>query len=106
MFFSCNVTYSLSPYSHQLMIILPMSYDKSETEFLEKIGQRIRTFRETKDMSQEKLSFKCSLHRTYISSVERGERNISIINLAKISTALEISLAQIFDGIQYKDDER
>ncbi|MCE2472541.1 MAG: helix-turn-helix transcriptional regulator [Anaerolineae bacterium] len=60
-----------------------MSYDENETRFLMRIGQRIRILRETQNMTQEQLSFKCGLHRTYISSVERGERNIALINLEK-----------------------
>lgn len=81
-----------------------MSYDEFDTAFLARIGQRIRALREDKDLSQEQLSFKCGLHRTYISSVERGERNIAIINLAKIAKALEVPLVQVFESIAYNDD--
>ncbi|MGA2823707.1 MAG: helix-turn-helix transcriptional regulator [Bacteroidales bacterium] len=65
-------------------------YSKEEKAFLKQIGNSIRAFRTKADLSQEKLSFACELDRTYIGSVERGERNISILNLRKIAKALEV----------------
>lgn len=66
------------------------SYSEKEKELLIKVGQRIRELRLKSDLSQEKLAFASELDRTYIGSVERGERNISVINLNKISTALNV----------------
>ncbi|MDQ0287725.1 transcriptional regulator with XRE-family HTH domain [Desulfofundulus luciae] len=54
------------------------------------VGMRIKEIRLALGMSQEELAFKSGLHRTYISSIERGERNISIINIQKISRALGV----------------
>lgn len=66
---------------------------KSNYSFLLKsVGNNIRNERKKKGISQEKLGFLAHLDRTYISSVERGERNISIINLYKISTALKVNV--------------
>ncbi|MEM0991722.1 MAG: helix-turn-helix transcriptional regulator [Bacteroidota bacterium] len=67
------------------------SYSKKDSELLKKVGQKIRGFRLKSGLSQEKLAFASNLDRTYIGSVERGERNISIINLEKISSALNIN---------------
>lgn len=67
------------------------SYSNEEKELLTKVGNRIRALRLKSGLSQEKLAFASNLDRTYIGSVERGERNISIINLNKISTALNIN---------------
>lgn len=53
-------------------------------------GNRLKILRRSKDISQEELAFRSGLHRTYISSVERGERNISLANIAKLAKALEI----------------
>lgn len=53
-------------------------------------GKRLKEARQSAGISQEELAFKSGLHRTYISSVERGERNISLINIKKISDALGI----------------
>lgn len=64
-------------------------YSESEKAYLERIGNQIRELRAEADLSQEKLAFECELDRTYIGSVERGERNISVINLRKIAKALK-----------------
>ncbi len=61
-----------------------------------KIGARIRDLRKREGLSQEKLALKAEMDRTYIASVESGERNISIVNIYKISTALNISLKEFF----------
>ncbi len=55
-----------------------------------RVGNRIREIRNKKGISQEKLAFKCKLHRTYISDIERGLRNVSIKNIEKISKALGV----------------
>lgn len=73
------------------------SYKKDDQKFLEQLGSRIRELRLENGLSQEKLSFECELDRTYIGSVERGERNIAAINLKKISKALNISISELFN---------
>jgi transcriptional regulator with XRE-family HTH domain len=65
------------------------TYSNDEKAYLERIGNQIRELRIEADLSQEKLAFECELDRTYIGSVERGERNISAINLRKIAKALK-----------------
>lgn len=71
------------------------TYTKDEKLFLQQIGNRIRDLRTQADLSQEKLAFACDLDRTYIGSVERGERNISALNLKKISKALKVKPADL-----------
>lgn len=61
-----------------------------------KIGLRIQELRNKKGWSQEKLALKSHLDRTYINSVENGRRNISIVNIEKISNSLGCSLHQFF----------
>jgi transcriptional regulator with XRE-family HTH domain len=55
------------------------------------LGKRIRALREGLDISQEDLGRKSGLHRTYIGGVERGERNLSVWNICKISGALKVT---------------
>ena len=63
----------------------------SERNTQEKLGKTIRTLRTNLGYSQEEFAGACGLHRTYFGAVERGERNISLQNIVKIATALEIS---------------
>ena len=70
-----------------------------KTSFLKKLGARLRYHRRVKDITQEKLGFKCKLDKTYISAVERGNRNISIYSLKQILDALDISLEDFFKDI-------
>ena len=63
----------------------------------EKVGKRIKFLRLFLGLSQEEFAFKCSLDRTYITSLERGKRNISLENLEKIAMALNVSLSEFFD---------
>jgi transcriptional regulator with XRE-family HTH domain len=59
------------------------------------LGQIIRRERLAKNMSQEELAFESNLHRTYIGSVERGERNISLRNIISIARALRLPAAYL-----------
>lgn len=61
-------------------------------EILIKFGQRVRQLRKEKNLSQEGLSFKADLHRTYIGMIERAEKNITLVNIEKIANALETSI--------------
>lgn len=60
------------------------------------VGERIKQLRNDKKMSQEDFAYKAGLDRTYITSLERGKRNISIENLDKIAKALNVSLNEFF----------
>ncbi|WP_080837116.1 helix-turn-helix domain-containing protein [Cohnella massiliensis] len=64
-------------------------------------GQRVRELRARSGMSQEILAHRAGLDRTYISSVERGERNISIVNIEKIAAALQVSVAYMFSNERF-----
>ncbi len=59
---------------------------------LKTFGTNVQKFRKQKGLSQEELAKKCRLHRTYIGGIERGERNVSLINLKKIATALGVKI--------------
>ena len=58
-------------------------------------GARVRLLRQQKGMSQEALALACDLDRSYIGSVERGERNISLVNIHRISRALGVSAKEL-----------
>lgn len=59
-------------------------------------GKTIREYRLKNNLSQERLAELCGLHRTYISEVERGERNVSLENIYKICSALKVKVSVVF----------
>ena len=65
-------------------------------EVRKQFGHRLRQLRQERAWSQEVFAEECGLHRTYIGGVERGERNVSLDNIAKIAAALGVDLATLF----------
>ena len=64
-----------------------------------KLGQRIYRLRKEKKMTQEDLAFKVGVDRSYMGFVERGEKNATVKILAKIATALNVSLSELFRSV-------
>ena len=60
------------------------------------VGRRVRELRRQLNISQEELAARADLHRNYVGSVERGERDIGISAIGQLATALGISLADFF----------
>jgi len=69
-----------------------------KNEILISFGEKVRKFRKEKEMSQEDLSFKANLHRTYIGMIERAEKNITLTNIEKIANALNVEIKQLFEN--------
>lgn len=69
----------------------------NKEEILIQFGERVRVLRKQKGLSQEELAFKADLHRTYIGMIERAEKNITLLNIQKIATALELSLTELLN---------
>ncbi len=76
------------------------------TSIKARLGTRIRSIRERKGWSQEKLAAECGLHRTYIGSIERGERNVAIVNVERIATALELAIEDLFEDAPVRERAR
>lgn len=68
-----------------------------DKRFLRKLGERIREKRDSRGLTQQQLGDQCSLHRTFIGSVERGERNVSILNLRLMAKVLRVQLAELLE---------
>ncbi len=71
-----------------------------KSEILIKYGQVVRKIRLEKGISQEMLADLSGLHRTYMSDVELGKRNVSLENIDRIANALGVSISEIFKQIE------
>lgn len=69
----------------------------SKPDILKVFGNRIRQLRLEMRLSQEELAEKAGVHRTYIGMIERAEKNITLCNIEKIASALNIRLTDLFD---------
>lgn len=66
---------------------------------LKHFGEMVRQIRKMRQLSQEDFAEKCGLHRTYIGGVERGERNVSLLNIIKMAQALDVDVADLVKGL-------
>ena len=66
---------------------------------LKEFGQTIRDLRTKEGLSQERFALKIGMDRTYYASVENGNRNISLMNIKKISDGFGISISELFRGL-------
>ena len=64
------------------------------------LGQRVRQLRLRKGYSQEAFADHCGVHRTFMGTIERGETNLSLQNLARIAAGIGITLSKLFSGIE------
>lgn len=74
----------------------------AEKELAKRFGRLVRHLRQEKGYSQEDFSFRVGLHQTYISSVERGERNVTIETADRIARSLDTTLADLFGQLERK----
>jgi transcriptional regulator with XRE-family HTH domain len=63
-------------------------------------GKRLRRIRLKRGLSQEKLAELAGLHTNYVGRIERGEQNVSLINIGKLARGLKIPPANLFKGIR------
>ncbi|MHB1938586.1 MAG: helix-turn-helix domain-containing protein [Acidobacteriaceae bacterium] len=61
-----------------------------------RFGRVIRRIREEQEINQEEAADRCGLHRTYYSGIERGVRNVSLVNIEKVAKGLRTSLPDLF----------
>lgn len=72
----------------------------SDDDLLREFGDRLRTARRQAGLSQEALAHEAGLHRTYIGSVERGERNIALLNILTLATVLDVDADTLLTGLR------
>lgn len=64
-----------------------------------RFGEALRQRRHRLGVSQEEFADMCGLDRTYVGGIERGERNVALVNTEKIAKALRISVSELFRGV-------
>ena len=69
---------------------------KEDSAIKAAFGKRVRELRMAKGLSQEALAHVCHLDRTYVGAIERGERNVSLVNIEKIAVGLGVPLQELF----------
>jgi transcriptional regulator with XRE-family HTH domain len=67
---------------------------------LTSFGRVVRAYRVKLGISQEELAARCGLHRTYLGAIERGERDVSLINIERIANGLGFSLEELFSEVR------
>jgi len=72
---------------------------KKEQKVLVQFGAKVRALRQSKNLSQEAFAAKCGLDRTYISGIERGVRNVSLVNLQVLAKALDLTLSELMSEV-------
>ena len=73
---------------------------KTEAELKVAFGDTVRKFRTAQGLSQEKLAELADIHRTYIGDVERGSRNIALLNMYRIAAALKVPLGKLISEME------
>ena len=71
-----------------------------QMDILTRYGQAVRKIRLAQEISQEELADRCGLHRTYISDIELGKRNLSLENIERIAVSLNKSLSEFFQEVE------
>ena len=85
-----------------------MIYSQQNRTFVDvdvklRIGQRIKELREISNMSQKDLSYAADLDRSYIASIENGQRNVSIVNIEKIALTFDITFKEFFKSDKFEN---
>ncbi len=71
--------------------------DEAQQDRVKKrFGARLHELRKARDMSQEELAFAADLDRSYLSAIERGKRNLSLVNIHRIADALQVGAEELF----------
>ncbi|MFL5329204.1 MAG: helix-turn-helix domain-containing protein [Gemmataceae bacterium] len=72
-----------------------MAKKASKSNVFVRFGEAVRTHRDRLEMTQEELAEKAKMHRTYLSDIERGRRNVSLLNIERLARALSTSIAEL-----------
>ena len=73
---------------------------RSKPDVRERFGTAVKFRREELELTQEDLADKAGIHRTYLSDVERGTRNLSLVNIEKLAAALSMKMSELFAAVE------
>jgi transcriptional regulator with XRE-family HTH domain len=74
---------------------------KPQRDIRERFGFAVKDRREQLGLTQEDLAHKAEIHRTYLSDIERGSRNVSLINIERIAAALSLRISELFQLVEH-----
>lgn len=77
-----------------------MGKRRSRPDIRERFGTAVKFRREEMGLTQEDLAEKARIHRTYLSDVERGTRNLSLVNIERLAVALAMTLPELFSKVE------
>jgi transcriptional regulator with XRE-family HTH domain len=77
-----------------------MTRREKKPDIRERFGFAVRMQREALDLTQEELAEKAGIHRTYLADIERGKRNLALINIERLAAALSLSLSELFRQVE------
>ena len=77
-----------------------MGKRRAKPDVRERFGTAVKFRREELGLTQEDLAEKAGIHRTYLSDIERGTRNVSLVNIERVAAALDLSLSEFFGLVE------
>ena len=77
-----------------------MGKKKGRPDIRERFGSAVKARREALGLTQEDLAERARIHRTYLSDVERGTRNLALVNIERLAAALATSMAELFAAVE------
>jgi transcriptional regulator with XRE-family HTH domain len=69
---------------------------RGKNDVRERFGFAVRILREERGLTQEELAHRSGIHRTYLSDLERGTRNVALVNIERLAHSLSVTLAELF----------
>jgi DNA-binding XRE family transcriptional regulator len=94
-----NVTHGRYTFSLQTVSLAAMK-KRAKADIRERFGYAVKVRREDLGLTQEDLAEKARIHRTYLSDVERGTRNLSLINIERLAGALSMPISELFQLVE------
>ena len=75
--------------------------NRARADIRERFGFAVKDRRESLGLTQEEFAERAGIHRTYLSDIERGTRNVSLINFERVATALSLRISELFQTVEH-----